>query len=46
MRISEDFGCAVLLGSLAGLAHERAMRRADRGYSKCAACHSVAPGRT
>ena len=38
-------GCAVVLGSLAGLAHGAGdPTRGSRVFGQCAACHSVAPG--
>lgn len=37
--------CAVLLGSLAGLAHGAGdPTRGSRAFAQCAVCHSVAPG--
>lgn len=46
MRIFRKIsGCAVLLGSLAGLAHGAGdPTRGSRIFGQCAACHSVAPG--
>jgi cytochrome c len=46
MRIFQEIsGCAVLLGSLAGLAHGAGdPTRGSRVFGQCAACHSVANG--